>query len=132
MNKRLELCIPTLLGTEAIVANEVRNLGYETTEVVDGRVTFEGDAEAICLANINLRCAERVMIKMAEFKATSFEMLFENVKAIEWEGYIGKDCAFPVKGHSLKSALPSVPDCQSIIKKAVVERLKSKYNTIRL
>ena len=127
MNKRLQLCIPTLLGTESIVANEVRNLGYETTEVVDGRVTFEGDAEAICIANINLRCAERVMIKMAEFKATSFEMLFENVKAIEWEGYIGKDCAFPVKGHSLKSALHSVPDCQSIIKKAVVSRLSEKY-----
>ena len=127
MNKRLQLCIPTLLGTESIVANEVRNLGYETTEVVDGRVTFEGDAEAICIANINLRCAERVMIKMAEFKATSFEMLFENVKAIEWEEYIGKDCAFPVKGHSLKSALHSVPDCQSIIKKAVVSRLSEKY-----
>ena len=105
----------------------MRNLGYETTEVVDGRVTFEGDAEAICLANINLRCAERIMIKMGEFKATSFEMLFEGIKAIEWEEYIGKDCAFPVKGHSLKSALHSVPDCQSIIKKAVVSRLGEKY-----
>lgn len=127
MSKIMELCIPTLLGTEAIVANEVRNLGYETTEVVDGRVTFLGDAQAICLANINLRCAERVMVKMAQFKATTFEMLFENVKAIEWEAFIGKDCAFPVKGHSLKSALYSVPDCQSIVKKAVVSRLSEKY-----
>ncbi len=127
MSKIMELCIPTLLGTEAIVANEVRNLGYETTEVVDGRVTFLGDAQAICLANINLRCAERVMVKMAQFKATTFEMLFENVKAIEWEEFIGKDCAFPVKGHSLKSALYSVPDCQSIVKKAVVSRLSEKY-----
>ena len=127
MKKRLLLTIPTLLGTESIVANEVRNLGYETTEVVDGRVTFEGDAEAICLANINLRCAERIMIKMGEFKATSFEMLFEGITSIEWEEYIGKDCAFPVKGHSLKSALHSIPDCQSIIKKAVVNRLGEKY-----
>ncbi len=127
MNKRLLLSVPTLLGTEAIVANEVRNLGYETTEVIDGRVTFEGDAEAICVANINLRSAERVMIKLAEFKATSFEMLFENVKAIEWEEFLGKEAAFPVKGYSLKSALHSVPDCQSIIKKAIVTRLGEKY-----
>ena len=75
--KRLLLTIPTLLGTEQIVANEVRHLGYETTEVKDGSVTFEGDAEAICLANINLRSAERIMIKLAEFKATSFDELFE-------------------------------------------------------
>ena len=127
MKKRLLLTIPTLLGTESIVANEVRNLGYDTTEVADGRVTFEGDAEAICLANINLRCAERIMVKMAEFKAVSFEELFDGIKAIEWEEYIGKDCAFPVKGHSLRSALHSVPDCQSIIKKAVVNRLSEKY-----
>ena len=127
MSKKLFLSIPTLLGTESIVANEVRNLGYETTEVIDGRVTFLGDAEAVCLANINLRCAERVMIKMAEFKATTFEMLFDGVKNIQWEEYIGKDCAFPVSGYSLKSALHSVPDCQSIVKKAVVTRLGGKY-----
>ena len=127
MSKKLFLSIPTLLGTESIVANEVRNLGYETTEVIDGRVTFLGDAEAVCLANINLRCAERVMIKMAEFKATTFEMLFDGVKNIQWEEYIGKDCAFPVSGYSLKSALHSVPDCQSIVKKAVVTRLSEKY-----
>lgn len=127
MKKRITLVIPTLLGTEAIVANEVRNLGYETSEVVDGRVTFEGDAEAICVSNINLRCAERVMVKMAEFRATSFDMLFEGVKTIEWEEYLCKDSAFPVKGHSLKSVLHSVPDCQSIVKKAVATRLADKY-----
>jgi len=123
----LQLCIPTLLGTESIVANEVRNLGYETTEVVDGRVTFTGDEEAICVANINLRCAGRVMIKLGEFKALSFEMLFEGVKNIQWERWIEEDGIFPVKGYSLKSKLHSVPDCQSIIKKAIVSRLSEKY-----
>lgn len=127
MTKRLLLSIPTLLGTESSVANEVRDLGYETTEVTDGRVTFLGDYEAVCLANINLRCAERVMIKMAEFKAVTFEELFEGVKNIEWEEYIGRDCAFPVSGYSLKSVLHSVPACQSIVKKAIVTRLSGKY-----
>ena len=122
-----ELSIPTLLGTESIVANEVRNLGYETTEVIDGRVSFTGDEEAICVANINLRCAGRVMIKLGEFKALSFEMLFEGIKNIEWERFIEKDGNFPVKGYSLKSKLHSVPDCQSIIKKAIVSRLSDKY-----
>lgn len=126
-NERLLLSIPTLLGTEAIVANEVRKLGYDTTEVIDGRVTFEGDFEAICLANINLRCAERVMIKVAEFRATTFDMLFKGVASVEWERYIERDAAFPVKGFSLKSQLHSVPDCQKIIKKAIASRLSSKY-----
>lgn len=125
--KRLLLTIPTLLGTEQIVANEVRRLGYETTEVTDGRVTFEGDAEAICLANINLRAAERIMIKLAEFKVTTFEELFEKIKKIRWENYIEKDAAFPVKGHSIKSTLHSVPDCQAIIKKSIVTRLSEHY-----
>ncbi len=127
MDKNLLLVIPTLLGTESIVANEVRNLGYETTEVIDGRVTFKGDYSAICRANINLRTAGRVMVKMAEFKATTFEMLFQGIKKIEWENFIGKDDEFPVTGHSLKSTLHSVPNCQSIIKKAVVTRLSEKY-----
>ena len=75
--KKLHLCIPTLLGTESLVSAEVRNLGYETEEVADGRVTFLGDAEAICVTNINLRCAERIMIKIGEFKAGTFDELFE-------------------------------------------------------
>lgn len=125
--QRLMLTIPTLLGTEQIVAGEVRKIGYETTEVTDGRVTFEGDLEAICVANINLRCAERVMIKMAEFQATSFEMLFEAIKKIAWEVFIEKDSAFPVKGYAIKSKLHSVPDCQAIVKKAIVSRLSEKY-----
>ena len=124
---RLLLSVPTFFGTEAIVAHEIRSLGYETTEVTDGRVTFEGDCEAIALANINLRVGERVLIKMAEFKATTFEELFEGVKRVDWHNFIQIDCAFPVKGNSLKSTLSSVPACTSIVKKAVVKKLSEKY-----
>ncbi len=125
--KLLNLTIPTLLGTESCVANEVRKLGYETTSVTDGRVNFEGDLEAICLANINLRSAERIMIHIADFRAESFEELFEKCNCIPWEQYIGEDDAFPVTGHSLRSKLHSVPDCQAIIKKSIVKRLSLKY-----
>lgn len=124
---RLLLSVPTFFATESIVAHEIRSLGYETTEVKDGRVTFEGDLEAIALANINLRCGERVLIKMAEFKATTFDELFEGVRAIDWHNFIQSDCAFPVKGNSLKSVLSSVPACTSIVKKAVVKKLSEKY-----
>lgn len=125
--KILNLTIPTLLGTESIVANEVKKLGYEITSVTDGRVNFEGDAEAVCLANINLRCAERIMIHMADFHAESFEELFVGIGKIAWEEYIGKNDAFPVSGHCLKSQLHSVPDCQAIIKKSIVGRLSKVY-----
>lgn len=125
--KTLSLTIPTLLGTESIVANEVKKLGYETTSVTDGRVNFVGDFEAVCLANINLRCAERIMIHLADFTAKSFEELFVKIGQIPWENYIGKDDAFPVSGHSLRSQLHSVPDCQAIIKKSVVKRLSAVY-----
>lgn len=124
---RLLLTVPTFFGTESILAHEVRTLGYETTEVTDGRVTFEGDFEAIALANVNIRCGERVLIKMAQFKATTFDELFEGVRAVEWENFIQKDCAFPVKGNSLKSTLSSVPACTSIVKGAIVKRLGAKY-----
>ncbi|MBR0276862.1 MAG: class I SAM-dependent RNA methyltransferase [Clostridia bacterium] len=127
MNNSLSLAVPTLLGTESIVANEIRSFGWETTEVTDGRVTFRGDFDTLCRANINLRSAGRVMIKIAEFKALSFEELFEEIKKINWEDYIVKDGAFPVNGYSLKSALHSVPNCQSIIKKAIVTRLSQVY-----
>lgn len=126
--KRFILTVPCPLGTESITAHQIRQLGYETSLVSDGSVSFEGDEEAIALANINLRSGERVLIKLAEFKALTFTELFDNVKKIPWEDFIGRDCAFPVKGYSLKSKLFSVPDCQSIIKKAVVQRLGEKYN----
>lgn len=125
---RFILTVPCPLGTESITAHQVRELGYETTNVVDGSVSFEGDEEAIALANINLRSGERVLIKMGEFKALTFTELFDNVKKLPWENFIDKNAAFPVKGYSLKSKLFSVPDCQSIIKKAVVSRLSEKYN----
>lgn len=124
--QRMTLTVPCPLGTESVTAHQIDTLGYDCT-TVDGNVSFEGDAEAIALCNINLRSGERVLIKMGEFKALSFTELFDNVKKLPWEDFIGKDDAFPVKGYSLKSKLFSVPDCQSIIKKAIVQRLSEKY-----
>lgn len=131
MAERLLLTVPTFFGTEATLAHEIRSLGYETTEVTDGKVTFEGDLEAIALANVNIRSGQRVLIKMAQFKATTFEELFQGVKNVRWEDFIQKDCAFPVKGSSLKSVLSSVPACTSIVKGAVVKRLGEKYGVER-
>ncbi len=128
---RFLLTVPTMFGLEALVADEIRDLGYETTAVEDGKVTFEGDEEAICVANINIRTGERILIKLAEFKAESFEDLFQGVKKIDWLKWIGSNDAFPVKGYALKSKLHSVPDCQAIIKKAIVEKLKQTYNVTR-
>lgn len=125
---QIELIAPTLFGLEALTAKEVRDLGYETISVEDGRVTFRGDEYAICRANLWLRTAERVLVKLGEFEATTYDELFEKTKALPWFDWIPEDAEFPVKGYSLKSKLFSVPDCQSIIKKAVVEKLKQKYN----
>ena len=124
---KFELIVPVLFGLEAFAAKEIRRLGYETTSVEDGRVTFMGDYEAICRANMWLRTGERVLIKVGEFNATSFEELFEKTYALDWERWIGKNDAFPVKGHCIKSQLASVRDCQAIIKKAVAKKLSSKY-----
>ena len=129
--EKFEIAVPTLFGLEAFTAKEIRRMGYEAT-VEDGRVSFLGDAEAICRANINLRTGERVLIKMAEFQALSFEELFEKTKEIPWESWIGKNDAFPVKGYSLKSKLASVRDCQAIIKKSIASRLGEKYGMERL
>ena len=112
------MIVPVLFGLEAFAAKEIRRLGYETTSVEDGRVTFLGDYEAICRANMWLRTGERVLIKIGEFNATSFEELFEKTYAFNWDEWIGKNDAFPVKGHCIKSQLASVRDCQAIIKKA--------------
>ncbi|MDK2800525.1 MAG: putative N6-adenine-specific methylase [Clostridiales bacterium] len=126
---QIEFIVPTLFGLEALAAKEIRELGYETTSVENGRVTFIGDEAAICRANLWLRTAERVLVKMGEFEATTYEQLFEQTKAVPWPDWIPENAKFPVKGYSLKSQLFSVPDCQSIIKKAVVEKMKEKYNT---
>lgn len=122
-----ELVAPCLFGLESFVAREVRDLGYETVSVTDGRVVFKGDSSAIVRSNLWLRCAERVLIKVGEFPASTFDQLYEGTKSLPWEQLLGKLDQFPVNGHALKSKLFSIPDCQSIIKKAIVDRLKQKY-----
>ena len=123
-----ELIAPCHFGLEAILKREIQDLGYEVSLVEDGKVTFIGDAEAICQANIFLRTAERVLLKVGKFRAVTFEELFEKVKALPWERYIPADGKFWVtKATSVKSQLFSPSDIQSIVKKAIVERLKSQY-----
>ncbi len=124
---KLELVATCLFGLEHLLGEEIEALGYERISTIDGRVTFLGDEEAVALSNIFLRFAERVFIKVGSFHAESFEELFEGTKSLPWEQFIGKNDAFPVKGHSIKSKLFSVPDCQSIVKKAVVKSLGQKY-----
>ena len=125
--EKFEIIIPCLFGMEAFVTKEIRRLGYETTHVEDGKVTFLGDMEAVCRANLWLRCGERVLIKVGEFNAVSFEELFEKTKALDWDRWLSKNSAFPVKGFCLKSTLASMRDCQAIIKKAIVSNLSEKY-----
>ena len=127
--KRFELLVPCHFGLEAVLKKEIYDLGYEISKVEDGRITFLGDEEAICRANIFLRTAERVMIQVGRFRATTFEELFQGIKAIPWEEYIPEDGKFWVKkASSINSKLFSPSDIQSIAKKAMVERMKSKYN----
>lgn len=128
MDNNFKLVCPCLLGIEGLAADELKRMGAQEVEPENGRVVFKGSYEMLARANINSRYSERVQILLARFKAYSFEELFQGVKAINWESWIGKNDKFPVKGRSLSSKLSSIPDCQSIIKKAVVERLKSKYN----
>ena len=127
MGDMLRLCCPCHFGLESVLKYEITKIGGTDLKVSDGKITFTGDENVLARANICLSTAERVLIELIEFKATSFEELFQGVRAIEFERFIGIDDAFPVKGYSLNSALHSVPDCQSIVKKAAVERLKSKY-----
>ena len=119
---------PTLFGIEGIAAGEFKRLGFNDVSVQDGRVYFTGDDDTLARANIFSRFAERILIVIGEFKATTFTELFDNVKSLNWADYIDKRDAFPVTGSSINSALHSIPDCQSIIKKAIVEKLKLKYN----
>lgn len=124
---KLQMIATCLFGLEKLLGEELDALGAHRTDTMDGRVSFEGDEHILAAANIRLRCAERVYISLGSFEATSFEQLFEGCRALPWEEWIGREDAFPVKGHSIRSALFSVPDCQSILKKAVVERLRSVY-----
>ncbi|MFC9539701.1 class I SAM-dependent RNA methyltransferase [Lysinibacillus sp. NPDC056959] len=124
-----KLVATAAMGLESIVAQEVKALGYETT-VDNGKVYFEGDETAIARTNLWLRVADRVKIVVGQFPAKSFEQLFESVKALPWEKYLPVDAAFPVSGKSVKSKLFSVPDCQAITKKAIVERMKQHYKRL--
>ncbi len=124
---KLQLVATCLFGLEKFLGEEIDALGCKRIETIDGRVTFEGTLEDVARANIHLRLAEHVFIKLGEFNVYSFTDLFEGTKALPWEIFISKYDEFPVKGHAIKSKLYSVPDCQSIVKKAVVARLSEKY-----
>lgn len=127
--RKFELIAPCHFGMEAVLKKEIIDLGYDITEVADGRVTFYGDEEALCRANIFLRTAERILIKIGSFHAESFEELFQGTKSLPWEEYIPLNGRFWVaKAASVKSKLFSPSDIQSIMKKAMVERLKSVYH----
>ena len=113
---KLQLVATCLFGLEHLLGEEIEALGYERISTIDGRVTFAADAEGVALANIFLRYAERVYIRVGTFHAETFDELFEGTRALPWDAFIGREDAFPVKGHSIKSRLTSVPDCQSIVK----------------
>lgn len=123
---KYKLVATSAMGLEAIVANEVKALGYET-RTENGKVYYEGDELAIARSNMWLRVADRVRIIVGEFPAKTFDQLFEGTKNLPWEQYLPVDAAFPVAGKSVKSTLYSVPDCQAIVKKAIVERLNKAY-----
>lgn len=123
----MELVATCLFGLEGLLGDEIDSLGYKRVSTIDGRVTFLGDASAVARCNLRLRTAERVLIKLGSFKAYSFDNLFEGTKKLPWKNYISKTDAFPVKGHSVRSKLYSIPDCQKIIKKAVVDSLSASY-----
>lgn len=124
---KLTFAAPCLFGLEAPLADELRHMDAANVQAENGRVLFSGDEQILIRANLCSRYAERILLLVGEFQATTFEQLFEGVKALPWEQWIGKRDRFPVKGYSLNSRLFSVRDCQSIIKKAVVERLKQVY-----
>ncbi len=123
----LQYCAPCLFGVEGILGDELRRMGAQEVRPENGRVLFSGGIELLARANIGSRYAERIQLLLGSFRARTFDELFEGVKALPWEGWIGKHDAFPVKGWSLNSTLHSVPDCQSIVKKAVVSRLSRVY-----
>jgi len=123
----MELIATSTFGLEAVVAQEVRELGYKEVTVENGKVTFKAGEQAICRANLWLRSADRVLVKMGEFPACSFEELFERTRALPWPDWLPENACFPVQGKSVNSKLFSVPDCQAIVKKAVVEKMKQRY-----
>lgn len=127
MSEKIRLCCPCHFGLESVLKYEITKIGGTDLKVSDGKISFTGDLNIMARANLCLSTAERVLIELIEFRAETFEELFQGVRSVELERFIGVDNAFPVKGYSLNSTLHSVPDCQKIVKKAAVERLKSKY-----
>lgn len=125
---KYELIATTPMGLEAVLSRELKNLGYEDQLVENGRVTFYGTEKDICITNMWLRTAGRILVKMGEFEARTFDELFEGTKALNWPDWIPQDAEFPVDGRSHKSQLSSVPACQGIVKKAIVEKMKQRYN----
>ena len=123
----MKFCAPCLFGVEGLVSEELKETGFSNVIAENGRVLFEGDISAIARANICSRFSERILILLKSFKATTFEELFDGVTSIDWSDYLPADAAFPVNGWSLNSALHSIPDCQKIIKKAVVKSLTKSY-----
>ncbi len=128
MKYKYTLISPCFFGMEKMLANEIKSLGFEIEKTEDGRITYKTDEYGIAKANMWLRCAERVNLKVAEFKATSFEELYDNTRKIDWSRFIPYGSQFPIsKASSIKSKLFSTPDIQSIVKKAIVDSLKEKY-----
>ena len=123
----MEFVATCLFGLEKQLGEELDALGVKRLETIDGRVTFCGEVADMARANMRLRTAERIYMKVGSFPARSFTELFDGVRGLPFEEFIGPDDAFPVKGHAIKSTLYSVPDCQSIVKKAVVERLRATH-----
>lgn len=122
-----DLVAVTAFGLEAVVARELRELGYEPVETTDGQVVFRGGAAAVCRANLHLRCADRVQIRLGEFEARDFDQLFDRTRDLPWDEWLPVDARFPVNGRSVRSTLHSVPDCQAMVKKAIVEKLKTRH-----
>lgn len=129
--EKIKLVAPCIFGIEGIAAEEFKRMGFEDVVTENGRVLLSGGSEMLARANICSRFSERILINVGEFEASTFTELFDGVIDLNWEDYIGKDDAFPVNGWSINSQLFSIPDCQSIIKKAIVERLKRKYSVVR-
>ncbi|MDD4802954.1 MAG: class I SAM-dependent RNA methyltransferase [Syntrophomonas sp.] len=126
MNK-FDLIATTAFGLESVVANELKNMGYNDLQIQNGRVSFQAGADAIARCNLWLRSADRLLLKMGEFEARTFDELFERTKNLPWTSWLPATAEFPVEGKSIQSQLFSVSDCQAIVKKAIVEKMKTKY-----
>ena len=126
----MHLIAATTFGLEAVVSRELKQLGYEKLTTEDGKVTFEADASGIARANLWLRSAERVLVQVGQFEARDFGELFDRTNALPWEDWLPENAYFPVRGRSVRSQFHSTPDCQAIVKKAIVERLKQRYQKV--